>query len=48
VCGAPAGIMEQEATFLELMQQANSFFISAGQLTVYDSTGNQILVFNSG
>jgi heat shock protein HslJ len=48
LCGAPQGIMEQESTFLALMRQANSFFISAGQLTVYDGAGNRILVFNNG
>ena len=48
LCGAPQGIMEQESTFVALMRQANSFFISAGQLTVYDSAGSRILVFNNG
>jgi heat shock protein HslJ len=48
LCDAPAGVMEQESTFLSLMRQAHSFAISAGQLEVFDAGGNRILVFNSG
>jgi heat shock protein HslJ len=47
-CGEPSGVMEQESTFLSLMGQANSFFISAGQLEVFDANGNRILVFING
>jgi heat shock protein HslJ/uncharacterized protein YraI len=47
-CGTPGGIMEQEGTFLALMQQASKMAISAGQLTVFDSAGNRILEFVNG
>ena len=40
LCPEPAGVMEQEADFLTLLQQAGRLAISAGQLTVYDSAGN--------
>jgi hypothetical protein len=40
--------MEQEGVFLNLMQQAARMSISAGQLSVFDSAGNRILVFLSG
>jgi heat shock protein HslJ/uncharacterized protein YraI len=48
LCGEPQGVMDQEATFLTLMQQAVGFVISAGQMEVYDLGGNRILVFNNG
>jgi heat shock protein HslJ/uncharacterized protein YraI len=47
-CETPDGIMDQEGTFLLLMQQAARMSISAGQLTVFDSGGNRILEFVSG
>ena len=47
-CDTPGGIMDQEGTFLLLMQQAARMSISAGQLTVFDSVGNRILEFVSG
>ena len=47
-CGDPGGIMEQEGTFLELMQRASKMAISAGQLTVFDGAGNRILEFVNG
>jgi heat shock protein HslJ len=48
LCQTPGGIMDQEGTFLSLMQQAATMTISAGQLTVFDSSGNRILEFVSG
>jgi len=48
LCTEPAGVMEQEGTFLSLMSQASKMTISAGQLTVYDSSGNRMLVFRNG
>lgn len=47
-CQTPDGIMDQEGTFLSLMQQASRMSISAGQLNVFDSGGNRILEFISG
>jgi heat shock protein HslJ len=47
-CDAPNGIMDQEGTFLTLMQQAARMAISSGQLTVFDSSGNRILEFING
>jgi hypothetical protein len=40
--------MEQEGIFLSLMQQASKMSISAGQLSIFDSTGSRILEFRSG
>ncbi len=48
LCPAPDGIMEQEGTFLSLMHQAAKMAISAGQLEVFNSAGNRILVFRNG
>jgi len=47
-CGDPGGIMEQEGTFLDLMQRAARMEISAGQLTVFDGAGNRMLEFMNG
>jgi heat shock protein HslJ len=47
-CGDPPGIMEQESTYLSLLGRAARFTISAGQLSVFDSAGNRILVYNAG
>ena len=47
-CSSPEGVMDQETTFVALMQQAKRFFISAGQLEVFDANGNRILVFING
>ncbi|MBE2223369.1 MAG: META domain-containing protein [Anaerolineae bacterium] len=48
LCAEPEGIMEQEGVFLSLMQQASRMAINAGQLEVFDSSGNRILVFING
>ena len=48
LCADPAGVMEQEGTFLTLVHQASKMKISAGQLDVFDSSGNRILVFRLG
>ena len=45
LCADPAGVMEQEGDFLTLLKQAAKMTISAGQLEVFDSSGNRILVF---
>ena len=48
LCNQPEGIMEQENTFMSLLNQASKMRISAGQLEVFDSGGNRILVFING
>ena len=48
LCANPGGVMEQEGTFLTLLQQASKMKISAGQLDVFDSSGNRIMVFRNG
>lgn len=48
LCATPEGVMEQEGTFLSLMKQASKMAISAGQLEVFDSNENRILVFING
>lgn len=48
LCSDPAGIMEQESTFMNLLNQASKMRISAGQLEVFDRNGNRILVFING
>ncbi len=48
LCTEPAGIMEQENALISLLNQAAKMKISAGQLEVFDSSGNRILVFING
>lgn len=48
LCESPTGIMEQEGVFLNLMHQASGMEISAGQLSVFNSSGSRILVFLQG
>jgi hypothetical protein len=48
LCATPEGVMEQEGAFLRLMSQADQMAISAGQLTIFDSSGNRILEFLNG
>jgi heat shock protein HslJ len=48
LCSDPAGIMEQENTFMGLLNQAAKMKISAGQLEVFDGNGNRIWVFING
>lgn len=48
LCSDPAGIMEQENAFIGLLNQAAKMKIIAGQLEVFDSSGNRILVFING
>ena len=42
------GIMEQEQLFLSLLETADSFTISSGQLSIFDGSGNQIMNFIAG
>lgn len=48
LCDMPEGVMEQEAVFLSLMQRAATMTINAGQLTIFDGTGQRLLVFLAG
>jgi heat shock protein HslJ/uncharacterized protein YgiM (DUF1202 family) len=48
LCPDPEGVMEQEGTFLTLLAQASKMRISSGQLEVFDSSDNRILVFING
>lgn len=47
-CDSPEGVMEQEQRYMSLLSQAAQFSISAGQLNVFDSSGNRILVYLAG
>ena len=44
-CTEPAGVTEQEAEYLAVLQTAATFQISDGQLTISDSSGRPILSF---
>jgi len=46
-CGGD-GIMEQEAAFLGLLQEAAGFRVQDGDLLVFDAEGNEILHFANG
>ena len=47
-CADPDGIMEQEEAYLSALRQATRMQISAGQLTVFNSAGDPLLIFRSG
>ena len=40
--------MEQESAYLSALRQASGMQISAGQLTVFNSAGDPLLIFRSG
>ncbi|HVP24515.1 MAG TPA: META domain-containing protein [Methanomicrobiales archaeon] len=44
-CGVPAGIMEQEQTFIELLGQVSAYGIEGDQLELTDVGGNGLLWF---
>jgi heat shock protein HslJ len=44
-CSAPAGSMEQEQTFVELLGQTNAYGIKGDQLVLTDTGGNGLLWF---
>jgi heat shock protein HslJ len=48
LCDSPQGVMDQEATYMRLLGQSARFNVSAGQLSVFDSAGNRILVYIAG
>ena len=45
-CGE-AGVMEQESQYLSLLQTAAGYSVSGDQLTVTDSSGQEILIFRA-
>lgn len=47
-CDQPEGIMEQEATYFNLLRLAATFEIAAGQLIVRDLNGQTLLLFTPG
>jgi len=46
-CGEP-GVMEQESRYLSVLQTAAGYAVSADQLTITDSAGQEILTFRAG
>jgi len=46
-CETPEGVMEQEAAYLELLQQAATYQYLKSQLEIADANGNVILVFQA-
>jgi len=47
-CMGPEGIMEQERTYLELLEKAAFWKVRDGYLEISDATGREILVFSPG
>jgi len=43
-CTQPPGVSEQETSYLEILQEAESFQVSANELRI-NSSGNQVLIF---
>ncbi|MFN2201772.1 MAG: META domain-containing protein [Caldilineaceae bacterium] len=46
MCGAPAGVMDQEAQFQSALSSASTFSISGNQLTIQNSAGQIAVVAN--
>ena len=45
-CNEPAGVMEQEQTYLTLLKEANSYSTANGMLTIFDASGAPALTFS--
>ncbi len=45
-CNEPAGVMEQEQTYLPLLKEANSYSTANGMLTIFDASGAPALTFS--
>jgi heat shock protein HslJ len=43
-CVEPESVMEQEAAFLEILNDADRFEVANGRLTIYN-TANEVLIF---
>ncbi len=46
-CSRPTGIMQQEATYLSMLKQADTYEIDENHLVIRDNEGNTILIFES-
>ena len=44
-CPTPAGVMEQEATYIEALQSAASYRVEGQQLVIANASGETILIF---
>jgi heat shock protein HslJ len=44
-CGAPAGVMNQETTYLGMLQNASTFSVTATELRILDASGKNQLVY---
>ena len=42
-CAEPAGVMEQESTYLKLLGSAATYSTANGSLTIFDANGNAVL-----
>jgi heat shock protein HslJ len=47
ICETPDGIMQQETTYLSLLDTAASYQINASQLVVSNSSGQTVLTFSA-
>jgi heat shock protein HslJ len=47
MCAEPAGVMEQEAAYLEALQGAASYEITGDELDVADADGNVLLIYQA-
>jgi heat shock protein HslJ len=45
LCSKPDGIMQQEATYIEALQQATTYQVVDDRLEIYSEAGESILVF---
>lgn len=44
-CSKPEGIMQQEVTYIEALQQATAYQVMGDRLEIYNEAGETILVF---
>jgi heat shock protein HslJ len=45
-CGAPAGVMNQETTYLAMLQNASTFSVTATELRISDASGKNQLIYH--
>lgn len=46
-CTQPQGVMEQESTYLGLLQSSATYQINEDKLVIHDSSGKRILTYNA-
>lgn len=46
-CGDPPGVMQQESAYTQLLEQAETYHVENGTLSLYDEAGNRLMTFDA-